>query len=173
MRAALLVVPLLLAGCMTSQGEGRLVVQMSDEPNDIGDFSGLLVTLDRIVLSRAASEDPNATEEGEDLDIPAANRTLDLTDLVGANATTVFDGEVASGDYERMDIFVSEAVGTLRDGGDEVVVKVPSGRLFLNQDFTIGEGEETVFVFDVTVHRLGHGDYQLKPNAGESGPKGR
>lgn len=163
---------LLTAGCMGGS-TGTLTVAVSDEPNDIGDFSSLVVKVDHITLKAKETDDPNATEEEDDkkLDVPGATESFDLTDLQGANETTLFSGKVDAGTYKRMDIYVTEAKGTLAADGRVVDVKVPSGRLFLKQTFTVAEGSETEFLFDITVHDLGNGEYQLKPNATESGVK--
>lgn len=169
-----LLLALTTAGCLGA-GDGTLTVSVSDEPNDIGDFSSLVVKVDHITLKVKESDDPNATDEKDDkkLDVPGASESFDLTRLQGANETVLFSGKVAAGTYKRMDIYVTEAKGTLAADGSVVDVKVPSGRLFLKQTFTVAEGSETEFLFDVTVHQTGNGEYQLKPNATESGVKAK
>ena len=167
-----LVLVLASAGCLGG-ASGTLAVLVSDEPNDIGDFTSLVVKVDHITLKTTGSDDPNATEEEGDthLDGAGASESFALTTLQGSNETTLFRGDVPVGTYKRMDIFVSEAKGTLAADGSVVDVAVPSGRLFLKQTFTVEEGATTEFLFDITVHRLGNGEYQLKPNATESGVK--
>lgn len=182
MRVALVLVLLLaLAGCLRP-GEGRFSLLVSDQENDIDDFRRLDVTLESIVLFRVEGAE-TAGDRGNDYDEPVdeptrqvvlapEDATLDLTQLRGANETEVFDGGVEAGSYKRIELHIASARGELRDG-EEVDVDVPSGRVFLNQRFTVARGTETTFLFDVTVQRTGNGEYQLKPNAGESGTRGR
>lgn len=157
----LLVVPLALSGCLSPEAEGQFALRVTDAPDNIGDFSYLNVTVTRISLQRS----DNAT-----VDLAPSNGTFDLTKLVEGNTSTLFNGSVPVGNYSRLDLFFTDAVGVLAADGSEMPVKAPSGRIFLNTGFTIVEGEETSFLFDVQVHKTGNGDYQFKPNADGSGP---
>jgi len=95
--------------------------------------------------------------------------TVDLTRLRGANATLVDRFDLPAGEYNQVFLEVSETSGTLTDGSS-TEVKLPSERLKLNQEFTVGNGEEVDFVYDVTVHKAGNsGKYILRPVASESG----
>lgn len=165
MRAILvasLLTSLVFAGCAAEDPPtGQFALFVTDEPDDIGDFSALNVTVTRIEL--AGKDNKSAAYE-------PASRTFDLTTLVAGNVSTLFNGSVAAGDYKKLDLFISEAKGTLAADGSVVDVKVPSGRIFLNTDFTVAEGQTTEFLFDVQVHQTGAGEYQLKPNADGSGP---
>lgn len=160
--AGLLLPSLALAGCVGGEGgEGRFVLFVTDQPNAIDDFSSLTVTVDRIVI---------ATGDNETQTLEPAEPTFDLTQLLEGNTSTLFNGTVPTGEYTRLDLYVSEATGVLRADGSTVDVGAPSGRIFLNTAFTISEDETTTFLFDVQVIRLGNGEYQLKPNADGSGP---
>lgn len=173
MFAPLSVLVLATAGCLGGS-TGSLAVFMSDEPNDIGDFSALVVEVERVVVRLKASDGANETEEdgGNSRTFTPDEREFDLTELVGPNETRLLDARLDVGTYQRMDIYISSALGTLRDGTN-VTVDVPSGRVFLNKAFEIAEDQETEFVFDVTVVKRGDGSYALKPNATESGTKGK
>lgn len=153
-----------LAGCM-SDGEGRFVLHVTDAPDNIGDFASLNVTVERIVLSKKT----DAGVEGGSVTHAPATSTFDLTKLTNGNVSTIFRDGVEAGSYGKLTLHVANATGVLLDG-TTVAVKAPSGRLFLNTDFTIEEGQETEFLFDIQVHRTGNGEYQFKPNADGSGP---
>ena len=95
--------------------------------------------------------------------------TVDLTRLHGANATLVESFDLPAGEYDQVFLEVSETNGTLTDGSS-TEVKLPSERLKLTREFTVGNGEDVDFVFDVTVHKAGKsGKYILHPVASESG----
>ena len=107
--------------------------------------------------------------EGEWVEYEVDNRTVDLTELKGANATKLSTLEMANGTYEKVFVYVSDVTGTLKDGSDQRV-KLPSGKLQLNSEFTVGNGEEVDFVFDITAVKAGNsGKYILKPVISESG----
>jgi len=96
-------------------------------------------------------------------------KTFDLTELQGANASQLGNLSVESGEYSKVFIYVSEVDGTL-ENGEQVTVKLPSSKLQLNKQFTVGPNSTTDFVFDVTVFKAGNsGKYILKPVVSESG----
>lgn len=143
----------------------RLLV--SDEPNDIGDFEELSVTITGIGV-RQKGESGGWTEYEID---PA--ETVDLTELQGTSATEVWSGELADGEYTKVFIYVSEVTGILADADadGEATVKLPSGKLQISAPFEVSEGQVAEFVFDITVIKAGRsGKYILKPQIAESGP---
>lgn len=95
--------------------------------------------------------------------------TVDLTELKGANATKLDVLEVAPGTYNKVFIYVGEINATLTNG-EGVHVKLPSERLHVNKRFTVGDGDEIDFVFDVSVFEAGKsGKYILKPVVSQTG----
>ena len=75
----------------------------------------------------------------------------------------------SSGTDDTVCVYASEADGPLKDGTDQRV-KLLSGEPLLNFEFTVGDGEELDFVFDITAVKAGNsGKYILKPVISESG----
>lgn len=175
----------------TADSTGSVAFYLSDQPSAIGDFAHLNVTVTQIGFhpksADNASGDGNvtttvvttgnqtttatATDDGEfggwelhDVD----NRTVDLTRLVGHNATQIAGVELPAGEYNGVFVWVSEIEATLKDGST-VEVKLPSERLKLNTHFTVSPNSSVDFVFDITVVETGTGRYILKPVISESG----
>jgi hypothetical protein len=97
------------------------------------------------------------------------NVTLDLTELQGDNATLVEQFEVPNGTYDKVFVHIGEVEGTLTSG-EQVNVKLPSQKLHINEEFTVGANDSVDFVFDITVFKAGNsGKYILKPVVTESG----
>jgi len=173
-----------------TDGTGTVQFFLSDERNAIDQFEHLNVTVTKVGIHRvgdgatpvntssvtdagAADTTPTPTGEADASDGDwvehEANRTVDLTELQGANATEFGTFGAPNGTYDRVFVYVSEIDGTL-EGGEQVDVKLPSNKLQLRKTFTVGDGEATQFVFDMTVFEAGgSGMYILKPVVGESG----
>jgi hypothetical protein len=132
---------------------------ISDEPNDIGDFEKLNVTINKIGFQ-------NANEEWTEEEI--VNATVDLVVLQGDNATDIWSANLAAGEYTKVFIYINNVVGTLKEAGD-AVLKLPGGKLQISKPFTITEDEKVDFVYDITVIKTGSDKYILKPQIGASG----
>lgn len=98
-----------------------------------------------------------------------SNVTVDLTRLLGANATRIADVEVPAGSYDSVFVYVGAVEATLATG-ETVRVKLPSEKLKLNSRFEVGANQTVDFVYDVAVHEAGKsGKYVLRPVVSESG----
>ena len=107
--------------------------------------------------------------DGEWVTKDVNDTSVDLTELQGANATKLDVLEVAPGTYDKVFIYVGEIEATLQNG-EQVRVKLPSERLHVNERFTVGNGDEIDFVFDVSVFKAGKsGKYILKPIVSQTG----
>ena len=139
---------------------------LSDRPNAIGDFDHLNVTVTKVGIHRAG----NGSAGGEWLEY-SVNATVDLTRLLGANATKIGSFDLPNGTYTKVFVYVSDTRGVMN--GTETRVKLPSSKLQLNKGFTVGQGEAPSFVFDIAVHKAGKsGKYVLSPVVSESGTSG-
>jgi hypothetical protein len=91
--------------------------------------------------------------------------------VVGDAAMSVLDGELSPGRYTKIELHAADVVGIV--DGEEVQVKIPSGKLMLTKPFEVAAGESIEFVFDINVVKRGKGDnYNLLPVIGESGVAG-
>ncbi|AQL42320.1 hypothetical protein BV210_06165 [Halorientalis sp. IM1011] len=133
---------------------------VSDEENAIGDFEHLNVTISEIGFQQA---------EGGWSEHTVDDRTVDLTQLQGANATRLTTVQPPNGTYTKVFAHVSDVNATLTSG-EQVRVKLPSEKLQLNSEFTVGANTSTDFVFDIAVHKAGKsGKYILRPVVSQSG----
>ncbi|AGB30065.1 hypothetical protein C488_19407 [Natrinema pellirubrum DSM 15624] len=180
----------------SSGAMGTAAFYISDEPNVIDDFEHLNVTITKVGFKPAASgdgssepdgdsneTDGNETDDGSEsttsenetdsdegwIEHDVDNRTVDLTELKGANASMIDEFDLPAGDYETVFIYVSDTEGVLTDG-NETNVKLPSNKLKLNSAFTVGDNESIDFVYDIAPHKAGgSGKYVLKPVISQSG----
>jgi len=140
------------------------VFYLSDAPNDIADFESLSITIRSIELK--------PRDGGPAVSITPDGPPVDLTPLQGDLAQELWRGEVPEGDYTAVLVQVSSVEGILAASGESADVILPSDKLRVTADFSVGGDEPTSFVFDITVHRTGYGTparYILSPQADESG----
>ena len=147
----------------TPTGEGvnfRLLI--SDEPNAIGEFQNLNVTISRIGVHQAGNG-------GGWIELDPEVGEVDLTLLQGDNATAIWSGNITAGDYNKVFIYVDNVTGVLKGDGT-ANVKLPSNKLQISKPFTVNETGEVNFVYDITVVKAGKsGKYILKPQIAQSG----
>jgi len=102
------------------------------------------------------------------LDLDGA--TVDLTQVVGDKAVSVFEGELEAGTYSKVELHAAGIEGIV--DGERVDVKIPSGKLQIVHKFEIESDEPVEFVFDIHVVEKGNGGYNLRPVVSGSGVNG-
>ncbi|MFP3879534.1 MAG: DUF4382 domain-containing protein [Dehalococcoidia bacterium] len=170
---SLLLVALLMAGCASLPGgtspqeDGYMRLLLSDDDDEdtaIGLFSSVNVTICGIAFQPSGSDDWIEPEDFEPV-------TVDLLDLVGKNATAIWEGYIEPGVYSKVRIYVCGATVTLTKGihidipipPDGIVITIPI-------PFVVKTAGPTVnFVFDITIE-VDDGQYRIVPRESESGP---
>jgi hypothetical protein len=147
------------------QADGNFAFYVSDAPNDIADFSSLVVSIESIELQ------PRGSAPWVRI-IPTEAQT-DLVQLQGEMAHEMWRGDVPEGDYAAVFVRVAAIAGVLAEDGSSAEVMLPSDRLHLSSGFSIEGDSAADFVFDITVHRSGGAGsglrYILVPQVDESG----
>jgi len=176
---SLVLVALLMAGCAglpegNSPGEtGYLRLLLSDDDGKdtaIGHLASVNVTVNvtvcRIGFQPSGSEDWIEPEDYEPW-------TGDLLDLLGTNATVIWEGYMEPGVYSKVRIYVCAATVTLANG-TQVDIPIPPDGIVITIPIPFvvkAEGPTVNFVFDITIEvGAGNGQYQIVPRESESGP---
>jgi hypothetical protein len=158
----LVIRPVLNPPTLVPSSDGNFAFLISDEPNDIGDFESLNITISRVGLQAAGSV--------RRLEFTPETKTVDLTQLQGEQSQEIWRGNAPAGQYSQVYINVSEVRGKLQSTGQIVDVKLPSNKLRISMPFEVTDDTVTSFTFDITVVATGNnGKYILKPQIGESG----
>ena len=135
---------------------------ISDERNDIEDFTSLNISILKIGLHLGG-------EAGQWIGFEPELAVVDLTLLQGDNAQEIWRGNVPKGQYTKVLIYVDNVSGILADSGDTASIKLPSNKLLISKPFTVGDSVVN-FVYDVTIIETGKsGQYTLKPQIAQSG----
>jgi hypothetical protein len=163
-----------LPGRTTSGETGYLRFLLSDDDNEvtaIGDFESVIVTISGIGFHQRGES--GGWFEPEDYE----PWTGDLLDLIGTNATVIWEGYIDAGDYTKAFLYVGNVTGYLTPeaGGGQADIWVPSGKFQITMPeipFTVTEDGTIIdFVFDITVVKSGEsGQYLITPQVAESGP---
>ena len=157
--------PALMTPVMIAQHspEGNFVFLVSDEVNAISDFQELNLSISKVSLHLGGDEE-------KIIEFEPGVQMVDLSDLQGNRAQEIWRGDVPEGEYIKVFLEVSQVTGILLESGEEIEIKLPSGKLQISKPFTVESGEVTNFVYDLTVVKAGKsGQYILKPQIGQSG----
>ncbi|MDY6777304.1 MAG: DUF4382 domain-containing protein [Candidatus Nanohaloarchaea archaeon] len=145
--------------------QGTFTLYVSDQPVNISRFDSLEVTLSEARVFQQV----NNTTTPKTLPL---NSTIDITQLVGAKAAKVITTKLQAGTYTKIELYAAEIGGVV--DGQQVQVKLPSGKLMLNKEFQIQPNSTVEFVFDIHVVRRGRGNgYLLRPVIAKSGVVGQ
>ncbi|WP_256391743.1 DUF4382 domain-containing protein [Natronoarchaeum rubrum] len=129
--------------------------------------------------SESADDGDDAEEDGESAEndgdseffwLDLEGETVDLTQVVGDKAVSVFEGELEAGTYSKVELHAADIEGIV--DGERVDVKIPSGKLQIVHEFEIEPDESVSFVFDIHVVKKGNGGYNLRPVISGSGVDG-
>jgi hypothetical protein len=156
------VAPAGTVAAVSTASEPNFLLLISDEANDIEDFSSLWITVSGVGLI-LGDEEGIVEEMFEPVEV-------NLVGLTGEAAVALWGGYLPEGDYTKIFIYVDQVIGLLESSEEEIEIKLPSNKLHLDLPVLVEGAETTEFVFDITVLRAGNsGQYLLKPQASESG----
>jgi len=171
---------------------GFLSTSVTDQPNDIGDFESLVVTLGGLWVKpgdtgETASDDETASDgeetvsddetasDDEETGGKAGGRSYiefdepqeaDLVQLQGEKTELIDETELETGEYQFLQLDVRETKGVLESNGEDAVVETPGDApLKFNQAFEIRAEERTRFIADFAPFRRGNEEYLVRPVA--------
>lgn len=94
------------------------------------------------------------------------SQEANLVELQGSNTELIDETEVEVGDYQYLQLDVSETTGVLVESDEEPDVETPGNApLQFNEEFEIRADERTHFVADFAPNRTGQGKYVIRPVA--------
>jgi len=148
----------LLGNSGTPIQQGDFALMISDDPAVVDLFDSVEVTIDLVKLY-------HSTEGWQDI-TPETN-TVDLTDIKGALAQKIWEGEILVGEYTKVRVDIG--------GIDAVIGGVPisisfSASLVIEVPFQIIADTLTNYVFDMAVFNPGGFSYTVDTVPDESGP---
>lgn len=144
--------------------DGNFALLISDRHGDINDFESFNITIPRAELQVAGTK--------ERLEFTPEIDTVDLTRVQGELFQKIWRGNVPTGRYSHVRIYIGEVKGQLKSTGQTIDVKVPGGIVHMPLPFEVTVDMVTVYTFDITA--IGTADdeaYMLKLGIRESGAR--
>jgi len=173
---------ILISGCINilptleddsiAPGKGRLEIYLTDssgdnKANDSESYIAVNITIYKIQVHLAGEGEEDEGEWIEwELFEPTKYNLIELKDVF----VLLSEGELTSGKYTQIRLFISEVSVLVEGGASEKPVEIPSvyqTGLKLIHPFEIVDSEETVLTIDFdaekSVVKTGNGEYKLKP----------
>jgi hypothetical protein len=141
---------LVFAGCdKTNDGNGRLVVNITDAPFPIDMVESAEVTITKLEIRKAGD---GISDECPFMVIWEGFETFNLLDLRNGVVAELLDLEIPADEYDLLRLYVDEASLKVKDG-DNYTVKVPSGsqtgiKIFISPVLVVEGGLTTEMILD-------------------------
>jgi hypothetical protein len=145
----------LFLGCDKSMndGNGRLVIKLTDAPFPIDKVESATVTITKVEIRKAGD---GISDGNPFVVLWEGTQTVNLLELRNGLMKELIDLELAQGEYDLIRLYVDQAGLKIKDG-DNFTVKVPSGKqtgikLFIKPSLVIEGGltEELLLDFDLS-----------------------
>ncbi|MBN2666650.1 MAG: DUF4382 domain-containing protein [Bacteroidales bacterium] len=145
---------LVFTGCdKTNEGNGRLVVNITDAPFPVDMVESAEVTITKLEIRKAGD---GISDECPFEVIWEGSETFNLLDLRNGVVAELLDLEIPAGEYNLLRLYVDEASLKVKDG-ENFTVRVPSGsqtgiKIFIDPVLVVEEGltAEMILDFDLS-----------------------
>lgn len=140
---------LLLAVCLLPSfawAQGVLEIRIKDHREAIGDFANLMLTLDKISISPKAGL--KFWRSGWQPLTPTTD-TIDLTKYVGKQSVQVYQGKLADGAFDGIELKLKKIASTLKN--NKRVPKIKNSVTAIKLPFQITSNQTTSIVLDLVI----------------------
>jgi hypothetical protein len=139
----------------TGDGQGRLVIKVTDDPFDINSIESATVTITKVEIRKAGD---GVSDGNPFIMLSDDTMTVNLMDLRNGVTETLLDLDIPEGEYDLVRLYVEEAGLKLIDFPDAYNVKVPSGRqtgikLHINPSINVSGGLTSEMLLDFDLSR--------------------
>ena len=126
--------------------QGQLEIRLKDHREAIGDFSRVVLKLDKVSISPKVGL--KFWQTGWQ-DLSPALATIDLTKYVGKQTVTIFRGTLAPGEFDAFNLKITGIEAILKKTDKPAQIKNTVGPIKV--PFSIAAGSTTLIVLDLTV----------------------
>lgn len=137
----------------TSEGNGRIVVKVTDDPFNINYVESATVTITKVEIRKSGNPEGNPF-----IILPGEPKTFNLLELRNGVTEDLIDLEIPEGSYDLIRLYVDEASLKLKDRADEYTVKVPGGsqtgiKIFITPGLEVKGGLTSELILDFDLAR--------------------
>ena len=139
----------------TGEGDGRVVISVTDDPFDISNIESATVTITKVEIKKVG----DCISDGSPfVTISDDTVIVDLIDLRNGVTETLLDLDIPAGDYDMIRLYVDEAGLKLKDYVDPYSVKVPSGsqtgiKIHIDPPLEVADGLTSELLLDIDLSR--------------------
>ncbi|MRR19118.1 DUF4382 domain-containing protein [bacterium] len=108
----------------SGDGDGRVVIKITDDPFDISYIESATVTITRVEIKKVGD---GISDGNPFVTLSEDTLTIDLIDLRNGVTETLLDLDIPAGEYDMIRLYVAEAGLKLKENDAPYSVKVPSG----------------------------------------------
>lgn len=136
-------------------GDGKVVIKVTDAPFDISAIESATVTITRVEIKKVGD---GISDGNPFVTLSNDTVTIDLIDLRNGITETLLEMDIPAGEYDMVRLYVDEAGLKLRDYDDPYRVKVPSGsqtgiKIKIYPYLEVAEGLTSELLLDVDLSR--------------------
>jgi len=139
----------------TGDGQGRVILKVTDAPFDINSIESALVTITKVEIRKVGD---GISDGNPFITLSEDTITVDLIDLRNGVSETLLDMEIPTGEYDLVRLYVYEAGLKLKDSDEIQRVKIPGGsqtgiKIFLRPALEVSEGNLGEVLLDIDLSR--------------------
>jgi hypothetical protein len=139
----------------TGDGDGKLVIKVTDDPFDISKIESATVTITRVEIRKVGD---GISDGNPFVTLSDDTVTIDLIDLRNGITETLLEMDIPAGEYDLVRLYVDEAGLKLVGYDDPYRVKVPSGsqtgiKIKIYPFLEVSEGLTSELLLDVDLSR--------------------
>ena len=139
----------------SGDGDGRVVIKITDDPFDISYIESATVTITRVEIKKVGD---GISDGNPFVTLSEDTLTIDLIDLRNGVTETLLDLDIPAGEYDMIRLYVAEAGLKLKDNDAPYSVKVPSGsqtgiKMHIYPYLVVSDGLTSELLLDVDLSK--------------------
>jgi len=139
----------------SGEGDGRVVIKITDGPFDISAIESATVTITKVEIKKLCD---SICDGNPFVTLSEDTVTIDLIDLRNGVTETLLDLDIPAGEYDMIRLYVDNAGLKLKDNDAPYGVKVPSGsqtgiKIHIYPYLVVSDGLTAELLLDIDLSR--------------------
>lgn len=139
----------------SGDGDGRVVIKITDDPFDISNIESATVTITKVEIKKRGD---GISDGNPFMTLSEDTVTIDLIDLRNGVTETLLDLDIPAGEYDMIRLYVDNAGLKLKENDAPYGVKVPSGsqtgiKIHIYPYLVVSDGLTAELLLDIDLSR--------------------